>query len=377
MHEYLVANGYVSILGDPCLFRKVLPDGGIVMACTYIDDVTYGASSSHPAQRFLFEMRERFVIEEGEGKQIGFLLGMAVTQNLAAGTIRLDMAMAITKLCFGVLMDEELTKSSLVDSPMLPQPLLKNTGPTVPHASFDYLSVAGSLLHIANCARCDISCAAGVLARHLNSPGRVHVQAAKRVLQYLYATRSHGITYTRPHEGKNTPFMFEGAKHPLDSGKNHLQTFADSDYAADETRRSTMGSFIMMNGGPISWPFVLGKTVAMSKCEAEVNAAVAAAKDALHLRRMLMDLDYTDAAPLRIGEDNAACIAQELPGIRYFRKDKHYEARLRFLQQLAVDKQVEFTYTPSELQLADFSLNLLTVTSSSDSAMSSCPRLVS
>jgi len=86
MHEYLVANGYVSILGDPCLFRKVLPDGGIVMACTYIDDVTYGASSSHPAQRFLFEMRERFVIEEGEGKQIGFLLGMAVTQNPAACT---------------------------------------------------------------------------------------------------------------------------------------------------------------------------------------------------------------------------------------------------------------------------------------------------
>jgi len=71
------------------------------MACTYIDDVTYGVSSSHLAQQFLSEMRERFVIEEGKGKQIGFLLGMAVTQNLAAGTIRLDMAMAIAKLCSG------------------------------------------------------------------------------------------------------------------------------------------------------------------------------------------------------------------------------------------------------------------------------------
>ena len=199
MHEHLVAKGYVSILGDPCLFRKVLPDGGIIMACTYIDDVTYGVSSPDLAQRFLSEMRERFVIEEGEDKQIDFLLGMAVTQNLAAGTIRLDMAMAITKLCSGALTDEELAKSSLVDTPMLPQPLLKNTGPTVPTAVFDYLSVVGSLLHIANCVRCDISFAVGVLARHSNSPGRAHVQAAKRVLQYLYATRSHGITYTRPH----------------------------------------------------------------------------------------------------------------------------------------------------------------------------------
>ena len=252
---------------------------------------------------------------------------MVVTQNLAAGTIWLDMAMAITKLCFGVLMDEELTKSSLVDSPMLPQPLLKNTGPTVPHASFDYLSVAGSLLHIANCARCDISCAAGVLARHLNSPGRVHVQAAKRVLQYLYVTRSHGITYTRPHEGKDVPFMFEGAKYPLDDGKYHLQTSADSDYAADETRRSAMGSVIMMDSGSISWSSVLAKTVAMSTCEAEVNAAVAAAKGALHLKQMLMDLGYADAAPLHIGEDNEACIAQAESGIRHVRKAKHYEVR--------------------------------------------------
>ena len=45
MHEHLVAKGYVSILGDPCLFRKVFPDSRIIMACTYIDDVTYGVSS--------------------------------------------------------------------------------------------------------------------------------------------------------------------------------------------------------------------------------------------------------------------------------------------------------------------------------------------
>jgi len=133
--------------------------------------------------------------------------------------------------------------------------------------------------------------------------------------------------------------MFEGAKHPLENGKNRLQTFSDSDYAADETRRSTTGSVVMMNGGPISWPSVLGKTAAMSTCGAEVNAAAAAAKDALHLRQMLMDLGYTDAAPLRIGEDNAACIAQAESGIMFGRP-----STTRFiLQQLVVDKQVDFT----------------------------------
>ena len=76
---------------------------------------------------------------------------------------------------------------------------------------------------------------------------------------------------------------------------------------------------------------------------------------------MLIDLGYADASQLRIGEDNAVCITQAKYGIRHVRKAKHYEVRLRFLRKLVVDKQVEFTYTPSELQLADFSPNLSTV----------------
>ncbi len=80
--------------------------------------------------------------------------------------------------------------------------------------------------------------------------------------------------------------IFERGKHPLDNGVNLLQTFADSDYAMDDTRRSTMGMVIMLNGGPVAWSSVLGKTVATSTCEAEINAAVVAAKDALHIQRL-------------------------------------------------------------------------------------------
>ena len=42
--------------------------------------------------------------------------------------------------------------------------------------------------------------------------------------------------------------------------------------------------------------------------EAEVNAAVSASKDALHLNRMLAELlGYSNGKPLQIAEDNAAC----------------------------------------------------------------------
>jgi hypothetical protein len=51
--------------------KRVEPDGGIVLVCLYVDDITYAVSRSDMADRFLAELRERFVIEEGEGKCCG------------------------------------------------------------------------------------------------------------------------------------------------------------------------------------------------------------------------------------------------------------------------------------------------------------------
>ena len=101
------------------------------------------------------------------------------------------------------------------------------------------------------------------------------------------------MVYRRPDElgERNVPVIHEGAKHPLDKGLNRLQVFADSDYAGDETRKSNCWRVIMMNGGPIAWSFTLGKTIATSTCEAEIHAAVLAVKDAVHIKRLLKDLE--------------------------------------------------------------------------------------
>ena len=105
--------------------------------------------------------------------------------------------------------------------------------------------------------------------------------------------------------------MFKGTKHPLDDGNNLLRAFADSDYTADDTKRSTMGIVTMVNGGPVSWASVPDKTASTSTCEAEVNAAVVATKDALHIAQLFRDPGYAPSdRPLQIAEDNAACIAQ-------------------------------------------------------------------
>ena len=353
--SHLKSIGFVPTIGDPCLMKRVDDDGNMVLVCLYVDDVTYAVSHPALADQFLAQLRERFVIEEGEGKPIEYLLGIAIHQDLEKGTIHLSMETAISKLCMSILTKEELVKSSSVMAPMLQTPLLRQKERSVPKFTFDYLSVVGSLLHISNCLRPDVSYAVGNLARFAAAPGDAHVKAARRVLQYLYRTKSLGITYYRESDQqRNVPMVFEKAKHPLDDGTNKTQVFADSDYAADESRRSTMGGIIIQNGGPISWFSVLGKTVALSTCEAEINAAVMAAKDAIHIGRLIHDLGLNhDESPIQIAEDNSAAISQAAGGIRAVRKAKHYEVRLRFLQELVVQKAIEFVYCPTDIQLAD------------------------
>ena len=44
------------------------------------------------------------------------------------------------------------------------------------------------------------------------------------------------------------------------------------------------------NGGPISWFSVLGRTAALSACEAQINLAVMAANDAILIAKLIHNL---------------------------------------------------------------------------------------
>merc|ERR1711912_116573 len=105
----------------------------------------------------------------------------------------------------------------------------------------------------------------------------------------------------------DVPVIYGQGRHPADNGKNHM-------------------------------------TIFMSTAEAEVMAAVSAAKESIHLKLLLGELGVKHDKIL-IKEDNTACIAQAKGGLRFIRKAKHYDIALRFIQKLAVDGEVDFEYT--------------------------------
>jgi hypothetical protein len=175
----------------------------------------------------------------------------------------------------------------------------------------------------------------------------------------LWQTRTLGIVYSRDGNHVNEPLIYENAIHPLDPNKElPFQVFADSAYADSPTKRSTFGNVTMLNGGPISWSSTLAKTVALSTAESEINSAVEAAKLALHLRNMLMEMSSdTTHRKIIIGEDNTAAISQASKGIRAVRNAKHYEVRLRFLQEVIESGEVGMTYCETGKMLADMFTN--------------------
>ena len=184
----------------------------------------------------------------------------------------------------------------------------------VPSSTWDYQSAVGAMLYLSLTARPDISQCVGVLSRFMSCPGEQHVAAAKQAIKYLYATKDHGITYTRGVHGAPHVFMRAQPGDEVDSEsqvKGHeFVTYADADLAGDiGSRKSTTGFVVVLAGGLVSWMSKLQSTVALSTAEAETNASVEAVKQIMHFRLFMRELGMGQDGPSVVFEDNQAAIA--------------------------------------------------------------------
>ena len=166
---------------------------------------------------------------EGE---LDWILGMRVTRNRTLRTICLDQSLYVSSLCFRFGMDRcETTSTPASPSESLTSLLCPSSEEErAAVADFPYRSFVGAFFHAVNGTRPDIAFAVNVLARFVNNPGKVHVQAAKRVLRYLSGTANYGIRFVR-------------SQGPLVFG------LTDADWAGDqENRRSTLGLRVLHGG---------------------------------------------------------------------------------------------------------------------------------
>ena len=189
-------------------------------------------------------------------------------------------------------------------------------------------------MYVATCTRPDIAHAVGEVAKFCEKYGKSHWAAAKRILKYLKTTQDLHIKSSG-------------------NSKGELIGFADANWAGDvDTRRSTTGYVFFLNSGVISWNSKRQPTVATSSTEAEYMSLYSATQEAIWLRLLLKDLEYTDNAATTIFQDNQGCISLAKNPV-YHARTKHIDIKFHFLREKVMDEVIVLEYKPTEEMVAD------------------------
>ena len=125
--------------------------------------------------------------------------------------------------------------------------------------------------------------------RYMDQPHEIHWRA-KRILNFVQGTRTHGIFYK--------------AKFDLD-----LIGFIDSDWAGDNTdQKSTSGYLFMLADGPISWSSKKQSSIEISSTEAEYRGVLNATTQCLWLQGILGECGFESEFSTVIYCDNQITI---------------------------------------------------------------------
>jgi hypothetical protein len=158
-------------------------------------------------------------------------------------------------------------------------------------SSKPYRSVVGSLIYLMMGSRPDLAYLVRECSQYLENPGILHWRAAKRGLRYLRDTLDWGIRL--------------GGKQWVDQELDqHLQVFADADFANRvDDRKSVAGFLTKFCDSTISWCSQTEKAVALHTTEAEYMALSLLVQEVVHLRQMLKDLMVQQKAPTEVYVD--------------------------------------------------------------------------
>ena len=209
------------------------------------------------------------MLDLGKWSDIDDCLGCKIQRDRSSLIMTLTQTAAIKEL----MVKEGLAKANSVDTPCATGfiftkadcPQTKEAQMACSDEQTKYRSGLMSCMYFSSWSRPDITFTISKLAKFMHNPGPKHQAALKRLLRYLGATSSRGLTYS-----------FAG--HPAKAG---IYGYYDAAFADDiDTRRSTMGYNFFFEGCAISWRSKLHTYVTTSSNHSEYCAGAKAAREA-------------------------------------------------------------------------------------------------
>ncbi|KAH9102592.1 hypothetical protein LEN26_015516 [Aphanomyces euteiches] len=197
-----------------------------------------------------------------------------------------------------------------------------------------YQNLIGALQYLVSATRPDIANTVRFLASHNHNHTQTHWRMAKRVLQYLKANASLGLT-------------FDGTKSTIP------QAFSDADFANDlNDSKSISGIVITLASAAVHFSSKKQSMVGHSTTEVEFIAAAEAAKSIVWLMELLHELKYDieQSIPLHVDNQSAIQVARRSTA---HDRTKHIRLRFHFIKDLVDEGMIELRYINTEEQVAD------------------------
>ena len=199
-----------------------------------------------------------------------------------------------------------------------------------------YASTIGSIMYAMTCTRPDVAYAVSITGRYQQNPGEPHWIAVKTILKYLRRTKEYFLVY---------------------GGQPELEVagYADASFQSDcDDYKSQSGYVFTLNGGAVSWNSSKQATTADSTTEAEYIAASEAAKEAVWIKKFLIELGVVPSAsdPIKVYCDNTGAVAQAKEP-RSNNRNKHVHRRYHLIREIVANRDIELERVPTADNLAD------------------------
>ena len=333
--------GFRATVSDPCLFWRRSRTGQLILLFLFVDDMqaAFDKADEREWAEAHEELRRRFNITDlGESR---FMLGMRITRDRRARTIKLDQELYASKALekFGL---DRCTINSTPGSPSEDAEAASSEQPSEMDQPCElklYQEKVGTLLYAAISTRPDISYAVNRLTQKMQAPTVRDARACDRVFRYLAGTKTLGLLFGRQRDSTRASVS--------------VSAYADADWASDRAdRKSITGWVAMINGDPVSWASKKQKVVSQSSCEAELYAEAAAINETKWLSGLLSEIGVADANTPLVYGDNQSAQALSKNGIKSERT-KHIAIKYAFIHDEVSKGRVRLQWVPSAEQLAD------------------------
>jgi hypothetical protein len=267
--------------------------------------------------------------------ELDHFLGCSYERDWEKGTISahqgkyIDAAIALTGL----------ENAAPLSAPILPgQRIGREFCPTDPTEEADmkmtpYRELVGLLMYIANGTRPDICFAVNMLAQVASNPGRVHWEAAKRVVRYLRGTHKLRLTWGSSGTG--------------------LIGYTDASHASEDLGWKSMSGYVFsLAGGAVSWSAKKQSLISLSTAESEYIAMTHASKELYWIRTLLSEILQPISIPLPLYADNQSAIALARNGL-FSPRTKHIALNYHFVRDALIKRILSLRWVETKSNTAD------------------------